>query len=121
MSDASFEKDELLEECEGDMQVLARWVEIFDRDYRDRMPRLQAAVQAGDCETMMQEAHALKGGIGTFFAKAAYETAYKLELLGRNAEPANAEATFQQLECEIKSLRDELGKLVSSGRTLGGS
>ncbi len=114
MSDAIFEKDELLEECEGDMQVLARWVEIFDRDYRARLPKLQAAIQAGDCETMMREAHALKGGIGTFFAQAACATAYKLELMGRNAQPANAEATLQQLECEVQSLRDELGKLISS-------
>jgi two-component system sensor histidine kinase/response regulator len=114
MSDAIFDKDELVEECEGDMQALARWVEIFDRDYRDRMPRLQAAVQAGDCDAMMKEAHALKGGIATFFAKAAYDTAYRLELMGRNAEPAKAEATFQQLSSEIQSLRDELGKLVAS-------
>ena len=114
MNDTIFAKDELLEECEGDMEVLARWVNIFESDYKVRMPRLRAAVEAIDCESIMKEAHALKGGIGTFFAKAAYDTAYRLELMGRDALPAEAAATFQQLECEIQSLRDELGKLVSS-------
>lgn len=114
MSDAIFDKDELLEECDRDLEMLARWLTVFDRDYHDRLPRLQAAVQAGNCEAIMQEAHALKGGIGTFFAKAAYETAHQLELMGRNAQPAQAEATFQQLKVAIQNLRDELGKLVTS-------
>jgi HPt (histidine-containing phosphotransfer) domain-containing protein len=62
----------------------------------------------------MSEAHAIKGGLGVLFAKSAYETAYKLELMGRNADATNAVVTFQQLEGEIRSLRVELGNLVAS-------
>lgn len=102
MTAAIFDKDELLEECEDDLEMLAKWVEIFDRDFKTRMPKLQAAVQAGDCETVMQEAHALKGGIGTFFAKAAYETAYKLELMGRDHEPPTSSRPFNSSKARFE-------------------
>jgi HPt (histidine-containing phosphotransfer) domain-containing protein len=104
----------LLEECDNDKLLLGRMVEIFDRDARDRLPRLREAVRSGDAVAVKQEAHALKGGIGTFYAKAAYDTAYVLENMGADDNLSNAQATLQTLESQLQSLRQKLDALIQS-------
>jgi two-component system, sensor histidine kinase and response regulator len=105
----------LLEECDNDKGMLRRMVEIFDRDARERLPRLREAVRTGAAVTVNQEAHALKGGIGTFYAKAAYDTAYALEKMGADGNLSNdAEATLHTLESQLQSLRQKLDELIQS-------
>jgi signal transduction histidine kinase/CheY-like chemotaxis protein/HPt (histidine-containing phosphotransfer) domain-containing protein len=102
----------LLEECDNDKALLSRMVEIFDRDARERLPRLREAVRAGTAVAVKQEAHALKGGIGTFFAKAAYDTAYALEKMGADGNLSDAQATLQTLESQLQTLRQKLDELI---------
>jgi CheY-like chemotaxis protein len=104
----------LLEECDNDKGLLGRMVEIFDRDSRERLPRLREAVRSGNADVVKQEAHALKGGIGTFYARAAYETAYALENMGTNGNLSEAEATLRTLERQLQSLRQKLDELLQS-------
>jgi two-component system, sensor histidine kinase and response regulator len=108
------DEESLLEECDNDKALLSRMVEIFDRDARERLPRLREAVRAGTAEAVKQEAHALKGGIGTFYAKAAYDTAYALEKMGADGNLSNAQATLQTLESQLQSLRQKLDELIQS-------
>lgn len=114
MTIESLDESALLEECDEDMEVLAVWLEMFDRDCQKRLPKLREAVQGQDYETLMNEAHALKGGLGVLFAKAAFESAYKLETMGKNEEIAEADATLRQLEAEIETLRQDLQALIQS-------
>jgi signal transduction histidine kinase/DNA-binding response OmpR family regulator len=102
----------LLEECDNDKSMLIRMVEIFDRDARDRLPRLREVVRSGDAEAVKQEAHALKGGIGAFYARAAYDTAYVLEKMGADGNLSNAQTTLQTLESQLQSLRQKLDELI---------
>jgi HPt (histidine-containing phosphotransfer) domain-containing protein len=104
----------LLEECDNDKALLRRMVEIFDRDAGDRLPRLREAVRAGTAVAVKEEAHALKGGIGAFYAKAAYDTAYALEKMGADGNLSNAQATLQALETQLQSLRQKLDELIKS-------
>src|SRR5262249_25208784 len=104
----------LLEECDNDKTLLNRMVEIFDRDARERLPRLREAVRAGTAVAVKQEAHALKGGIGTFYAKAAYDTAHALEKMGTDGNLSNAQATLQTLESQLQSLRQRLDEMIRS-------
>ena len=62
----------------------------------------------------MSEAHALKGGVGNFFAKAAFDTAHKLETMGRDEDPGDAAATLQTFESDLKDLRQALSELIGS-------
>ena len=104
----------LLEECDNDKAMLRRMVEIFDRDAGGRLPRLREAVRTGDAAAVKEEAHALKGGIGAFYAKAAYDTAYVLEKMGADGHLSNAQATLQTLESQLQSLRQRLEELIES-------
>ena len=108
-----FDAAGLLDEYEGDKEMLAKMVEIFDRDCATRLPKLREAVLAADNETLMSEAHAIKGGVGNFFAKASFETAARLETMGRNQE-GGADAVLQELESELQALRQALGELIRS-------
>ena len=102
----------LLEECDNDKSMLGRMVEIFDRDARDRLPRLREAVRSGNAVAVKEETHALKGGIGAFYAGAAYDTAYVLEKMGADGNLSNAQATLQTLESQLQSLRQKLDELI---------
>jgi CheY-like chemotaxis protein len=104
----------LLEECDNDKALLRRMVEIYDRDASGRLPRLREAVHTGSAVAVKEEAHALKGGIGTFYAKAAYDTAYDLEKMGAAGNLDNAQATLQTLESQLQSLRQKLDELIQS-------
>jgi CheY-like chemotaxis protein/HPt (histidine-containing phosphotransfer) domain-containing protein len=104
----------LLEEADNDKSMLARMLEIFDRDSRDRLPRLREGVRSGHAATVKEEAHALKGGIGTFYAKEAYDTAYVLEKMGADGDLSNAQATLTALESQIQSLRRRIEELMQS-------
>ncbi len=104
----------LMEECDDDKDLLQRMLGIFDRDSNERLPRLRAAVEASDSETVKAEAHALKGGISTFFAGEAYETACKLEAMGDSDELSDANTVLSALEAQLRVLRQRLEELVKS-------
>jgi HPt (histidine-containing phosphotransfer) domain-containing protein len=108
------DEEALLEECDNDKALLRRMVEIFDRDANDRLPRLREAVRTRTAVAVKEEAHALKGGIGTFYAKAAYDTAYTLEKMGADGNLGNAQATLQTLESQLLRLRRKLDELIQS-------
>jgi signal transduction histidine kinase/DNA-binding response OmpR family regulator/HPt (histidine-containing phosphotransfer) domain-containing protein len=109
----TFDRSELLEECDDDRDYVGRMLEMFEGDVDERMSRLRQAVESADCGTIMREAHAIKGGVGNFFAKAAFETAHKLEMMGRNEQPAGANEVFRTLQDDLKTLRGELKALIS--------
>jgi CheY-like chemotaxis protein len=104
----------LLEECDNDKALLRRMVEIFDSDATGRLPRLREAVRTGNAVAVKQEAHALKGGVGAFYAKEAYDTAYVLEKMGADGNLSNAQAVLQTLESQLQSFRKKLDELIQS-------
>ncbi|MGB0581917.1 MAG: response regulator, partial [Limisphaerales bacterium] len=102
------------EEYEGDSDILNRMIEIFDRDYAERILRLREAINSGDATTVKEEAHALKGGTGNFFAKAAFAAAHALEEMGQAGDLDGASAACDKFELHVKELRVALDKIVDS-------
>jgi CheY-like chemotaxis protein len=112
-SDMVLDEEALMEECDNDKELLAQMFEIFERDSQGRIERLREAIQGGNAEVVRQEAHALKGGLGTFFADAVFETAYQLESMGERADLAEAESTFQTLLAQLQQLKSKLTELLA--------
>ena len=104
--------EELMEECEDDRQMLAKWVEIFERDCEDRSPKWEQAVAMGDATQILEQAHAVKGSVGTFFANAAFESAFQLETMGREGRLQDSQTCWATLQSQLTELRQELNKLV---------
>src|SRR5262249_12373771 len=69
---------------------------------------LRAAVPAAEAPKLKATAHALKGSLGSLAVRSAYETALRLETLGREGTTAGADAVLAVLEQEIRSLEPRL-------------
>jgi len=111
MSDI-LDEAELLEEIDNDKEYLKTMLEMFERDAGERLPKLKQAVQQGDSEGILSEAHALKGGVGNFFAKKSFEIAAELEAKGRNQSLEGSHELLTRLEQEIEKLSARLKSMI---------
>ncbi len=100
-----FDRAALLDYVESDRELLARILERF----RDKRPQLLAKIQeaiAHDDGTALEfSAHTLKGVVGNFFAKAAWDAAFRLEMLGHEGKLQEAHRAYAVLEREIERLK----------------
>jgi signal transduction histidine kinase/CheY-like chemotaxis protein/ligand-binding sensor domain-containing protein len=99
----------------GDEHVLAEVAHIFLVECSRLMSELREAIHRNNALALERAAHSMKGSIGTFAAQKAYETARRLEELGREGRIQDAERVYASLEAEIDRLRPEMESLVSSG------
>ncbi len=105
---SSFDKEELLEELDGDREFLDESLEMLDQDAPALLAKIRAAVEQGDSEAVYIGAHTLQSMVGNFCAQPAFEAALKLESLGRKADLPGCRAKFPLLESEIGRLQKEL-------------
>ena len=106
--------ESLMEELDNDMDMLQTMAQMFEKDVADRLPKLRDAVAAGNAETIASEAHALKGGVGNFFADTAFEAADQLESAGRSGELDNSEGLLAILEEELDQVKHTLTEILKA-------
>lgn len=105
--------EELLEEIDGDRELLAQMFAVFEPDADRRLKLIHEAVRTGDTATLMAEAHALKGSVGNFFATPVFETAYQLENMGRDGETTGAPEVLATLEQQVADLKQAIRELIA--------
>src|SRR5437773_171042 len=88
----------LLEQVEGDEELLRGLVELFVEGLPAQVDAIHDAIARGDGPAVERAAHSLKGALSNLHAPAAAETAYRLELMGREADLEDAAAVFGALE-----------------------
>lgn len=96
----------------NDRLLLAELAQIFLEEYPRLMADLDEAIQAQNASRLRNAAHGLKGAVDNFAAAGAYESAQKLEMLGRNGTLEGAEIAFAQLEQQLERLRPLLHELT---------
>lgn len=104
---------EALDYVDGDRTLLAELVEIFSEQWPTMLARLETAVVTNDSQAVYLAAHTLKGQVGHFGAKATFEAARGLEVMGRQGELAGAPAALDVLAHELTRLRSALSALKS--------
>ena len=109
-----FDKAELMERVDDDMEFLEETVEMLDEDAPGLIDQIRAAVDAGDAEALTHSAHTLKGMLGNFCAPAAFESARKLEFMGREATLDGAAAGLEEAERLTNELREALRAFIAS-------
>ena len=100
--------DELLAHVDGDTSLLKEIVVLFMEDCPLLMAGLQDAIARGDAKEIERAAHSLKGSVGSFAAKAAFNSALRLEQIGRSADLHAAPDAYAALEGEIDELKNTL-------------
>ena len=105
--------DSLLDGVMGDRALLADMADLWLIDSEKQMSQIRIGLEHGDSPRIQAGAHALKGSVGTFQAKSAYEAAKELEILAKNGKLGEAGQMFTVLSAHIERVRHELRKLSS--------
>jgi PAS domain S-box-containing protein len=106
----------ILSGMDGNRKLLRDVTRIFVADYPKQLTEIKVAIQMGDAERLRRAAHTLKGSVGNFAAKRAFEAASQLELLGKKGNVHAAQGACAALEGELSLLSRELKKLTVSSR-----
>ena len=100
---------ELVESLGGDVEFAREVVGLFlEQDYPKLWPELEAAVSSRDSEALEKAAHALKGLVGELCAKPAFESALRLEMMGRNGDLSGLAEEYPIFSREIEQVRQAL-------------
>jgi two-component system sensor histidine kinase/response regulator len=104
------DQDKVMDRLGGNLSLLNKVIGLFTERYPEQLASIKAAIDLGDSDKLQESAHALKGAIGNFTSANPFETAYSLEIMGRENNFSEAEATFTALENEVQQLGACLAK-----------
>ncbi len=91
-----------------DKEVVVEIIDIFIKEYPERMAQLQNDIHAGDLDSLYKHAHSLKGVIANFYDEDARQLALALETKGKTHDATGVEDLFIQLKTACESLLAEL-------------
>ncbi|MBW1770366.1 MAG: response regulator [Deltaproteobacteria bacterium] len=103
----------------GDRGLFEEIANLFLEDAADKIAKLREGVVRGDASVVAQAAHTLKGSVGYFGAKRAFDAVYRLELMGKNGTWTEAETAQLDLEREFKALETAIKRALSPRRLIG--
>jgi HPt (histidine-containing phosphotransfer) domain-containing protein len=106
-----FDKNAALDRLGGDLDLLIELAGMFLEDCPRMLDGIESALDSGDSDSVQRLAHSLKGAVGNFSAKAAFDVAQGLEDIGREGDLSRAQATFSDLKQELERLMPALSGL----------
>ncbi|HEY9153923.1 MAG TPA: response regulator [Opitutaceae bacterium] len=89
---------------DDDPDFICDLIDLFLLETPRRMGEMRAASAAGDCRTLAQVAHTVKGAAANFGARAMQRTCQQIEVLAHAGKLAEVEAVLSTLESEHVSL-----------------
>ncbi len=98
----------------GDEELLREISEIFLEQCPEALSEVRDAVASTNPEALQHAAHSLKGSISNFGAKAAFDAALRLELMGRQGDLSGSAEALSDLERALASIKPQLVKLAAS-------
>jgi HPt (histidine-containing phosphotransfer) domain-containing protein len=76
------------------------------------MEEIRNAIDEADTHRLNRAAHALKGSVANFGARSVFDTAFRLEMMGKDEELGEARETCEALENELNYLKKMLENFV---------
>jgi len=101
----------LLARFEGEVDLLRDVVNLFMDDCPRLMDGIRGAVERSDARGLERAAHKLKGTVANFSARASYDAALRLEVMGREGHLEKAREALGTLGTAIEELRPVLVNL----------
>ncbi|MCB0320424.1 MAG: Hpt domain-containing protein [Bdellovibrionales bacterium] len=109
-----FDSVGLLERVDGDVSLFQELLTLFFADYDSAIQAIGDAISAQDSGALESSAHSVKSAVGNLGASQAFELAYKLELMGRNANLTEASARLEQFQTAVAEFKEEAEKFIRS-------
>jgi len=103
-----FDVNAALTQVDGDEELLGELAKMLIDDLPAQRVALRNAVAQGDSNALERTSHALKGAVGNFGARCAYDRARDLEMIGRAGDVAHAEQGLEALEDALQNLEAAL-------------
>ena len=103
---------EAMRRVDGDQWLLGELADMFIRRAPDQMLLMREALAAGDGDRLARAAHSLKGSVGNFGAKAAFDAALNLTTVACTGQLEEASGALAALEKEVARLTAALRALV---------
>jgi two-component system, sensor histidine kinase and response regulator len=111
-----FDRSFLLQNLDGDEDLLGEIIRLYLRDYRDNVTALTDAVARGEPEAISIQAHTFKGMVSNFGALRLTAIAAGLERWSPQSPPAgNTDALLAELAAEADALAAELRSALPDG------
>lgn len=111
----TFDMAAALERVDGDASLLKELAGLFLDEAPQRMAEIRQAITQRDATTLQREAHTLKGSVGNFGARDAFEAARRLENIGLEQHWGQVEETWSVLEEAIGRLNAAFTGLCQEG------
>jgi PAS domain S-box-containing protein len=92
----------------GEPELLTDVVKLYLENCPNLMDGIRGAVERGDARALEWAAHKLKGTVANFAARAAYDAALRLEMMGRTGHLQQADEALERLESALAELRPVL-------------
>lgn len=109
---------ELNERIDGDMGLFRELAEIFSNDSETMIHNVKKAVDSKDAAALAKAAHTLKGSVANFSAQQAFESALKLEKIGKSGDLSQSKEALDELEKTINILVKKLNELASQEKLI---
>ena len=114
MTTPLFERDAVLDNLDGDVELLHEIAGIYLESYSGEIERINTATASKDGAGLYTIAHTLKGSVGNFGATALVEAARVVELHARQNQFDNVAAEVARLTGLLEQLAAELRAEVGS-------
>ena len=98
----------IMETVLGDKDFFREIAGMFIESCSDYIAGIKEGIAGNDGGVLEREAHSLKGAVGNFGAREAYEVAHRLEELGKEGEMATAAGELSNLENALNALASEM-------------
>ena len=107
-----FDLSKAMEAVDGNKEIFKEIANMFLENSPASMAQIREGIVRGDALALEHAAHSLKGSVGHFGARRAFEAAYHLEKLGREKEMGEADNAFSTLKKELTALTSEMKRAL---------
>jgi HPt (histidine-containing phosphotransfer) domain-containing protein len=94
-----------------DKSIVVEIIDIFLKEYPDRLLSIKTAIESKDFDTLKFDAHSLKGVVANFVADQPIFIARQLENKGNEKDNSGLTDLYYQLEQSIFDLVDDLKEI----------
>ena len=95
---------ELLERVQGDRELLAEIVQLFESELPATLQGLRESIAREDTAEIARTAHTLKGAVGNFGRRGAYRAVEEMEQFAKESNLTRTAQTFAVVEGELERL-----------------